>query len=226
MQLKRLSFLFIVVVISLSLLIFIQFISAQTAELPEGFGEGDLLDVNKITILSNPQTWQNLSAIWKQKLLENPIVIEINYFFSSVDIVFLVLFGESYSFSLRMFFIAVLWLWFLLQLKRVLGFSLFSQGKIAWLISAGLAIILAQFGLYGAIAGVFVKLISLPKQSWLGILVFAGVVFLLVILGNINRIVEKMVEKNRKASSEQKAEANRGILEGFVGQLKKGFEKK
>jgi len=134
-------------------------VSGQTTGLPEGFQEGDLLDVNKVTTFSNPQSWQNLSQEWKQKLLNSPAVAIVNSALSSVNFIFLFLFGEPYSFSLLLFFVIILWIFFLIQFNRVLKFSLFSEKKIGILIAFGLTIILAQLSLYRAISGFFVKLI-------------------------------------------------------------------
>jgi len=211
-----------------SLMILSSMISAQedlTSPLPENltsFTPEDLTELNKISSAANPENWNDLMETWKQNFLSSEIISEINNFFTNINIVFLVLFGESYSLSLLLYFVIFLWIFFLIKISGALSATLFSKG-VSFLISFGLTIILAQLNLFSAISGFFVKLISMPETPWIGILIFVGINVFLVFIGMIEKLIEKKIVANKKILEEEKAKLNRNVLDTYVSGIKEGF---
>jgi hypothetical protein len=197
-------------------------ISAQNIS---GLGEEELADLNKLTIAANPQKWGEMLESWKQSFLQNEIVAGINSFFTSINILFLILFGTDYSMSLFMFFVIVFWIFFLVQIAGALRMtSIFSKG-VSWIIAIGLTIVLAQVKLYSALSNLlFNNSFILNAAPRVGALVYVGIIILLIFLGIVSKLVEKKLEKNKELLEEEKAKLNRNILDTYVGGIKRGME--
>ena len=187
--------------------------------------EEELLELNKITIAANPQKWGEVLESWKQGFLQNELIAGINSFFTSINILFLILFGTDYSMSLFMFFVIVFWIFFLVQIAGALRMtSIFSKG-ISMIIAVGLTIVLAQLNLYSALSNfLFNNSFILNAKPWVGALVYVGIIILLVFLGTVNKLVEKKLEKNRELLEEEKAKLNRNVLDTYVSGIKKGMD--
>jgi len=200
-------------------------LSSVTAEIPETITEEELADLNKITVVADPQNWGELLESWKQSILQNEFVAGINSFLTNINVVFIILFGENYSMSLFMFFVIVFWVFFLLQIAGILRMtSIFSKG-VSWIIAVGLTIVLAQVKLYSTLSNLlFNNSFILNAEPWVGALVYVGIIILLVFLGSVSKLVEKKIEKNKKLLEEEKAKLNRNFLDTYVGGIKRGME--
>lgn len=178
-----------------------------------------------LTDFADSSKWGNLSQNWKQELLSTGFFSGMNVFLSKINFVFVILFGESYEFSLLFVFIIILWFWFFFQFKRILkAISLFSSW-VSLIISFGLAVALAQLGLYKSLSAFFVKLIFLPKSPWLGIVFFFLIIAVLIILSKFGKMIEIKTAKNKELLEKEKEKINRNVLDTYVGGLKKGFDK-
>ncbi|MCK9568293.1 hypothetical protein M0R72_05070 [Candidatus Pacearchaeota archaeon] len=200
-------------------------LSSVTAEIPETITEEELADLNKITVVADPQNWGELLESWKQSILQNEFVAGINSFLTNINVVFIILFGENYSMSLFMFFVIVFWVFFLLQIAGILRMtSIFSKG-VSWIIAVGLTIVLAQVKLYSTLSNLlFNNSFILNAEPWVGALVYVGIIILLVFLGSVSKIVEKKLEKNRELFEEEKAKFNRNILDTYVSGIRKEMD--
>ena len=200
-------------------------LSSVIAQTPAGLTEEELADLNKLTVAANPQKWGEMLESWKQSFLQNPIIAGINSFFTSINILFLILFGTDYSMSLFMFFVIVFWIFFLVQIAGALRMtSIFSKG-VSWIIAVGLTIVLAQVKLYSTLSNLlFNNSFILNAEPWVGALVYVGIIILLVFLGSVSKIVEKKLEKNRELFEEEKAKFNRNILDTYVSGIRKEMD--
>ncbi|MFA5071405.1 MAG: hypothetical protein WC511_03510 [Candidatus Pacearchaeota archaeon] len=200
-------------------------LSSVIAEVPETLSEQELADLNKLTIAANPQKWGEMLESWKQSFLQNEFVAGMNSFFTSINILFLILFGTNYSMSLFMFFVIAFWVFFLLQIAGGLRMTSIFSKSISWIIAIGLTIVLAQVKLYSALSNLlFNNSFILNAEPWVGALVYVGIIILLVFLGSVSKIVEKKLEKNRELLAEEREKLNRNILDTYVGGIKKGME--
>jgi len=171
------------------------------------------------------KNWGELLESWKQSIMQNEFVAGMNSFFTSINIIFLILFGTNYSLSLFMFFVIVFWIFFLFQISGALRMtSIFSKG-VSWIIAVGLTIVLAQVRLYSALSNLlFNNSFILNANAWVGALFYVGIIILLVFLGTVNKLVEKKLEKNKELLEEEKAKLNRNVLDTYVGGIKKGMD--
>lgn len=206
-------------------ILLLSFLSSVIAETPAGLSEEELADLNKLTVAANPQKWGELLESWKTEILAIPPITGMNSFFTSINILFLILFGTDYSLSLFMFFVIVFWIFFLFQISGILRMtSIFSKG-VSWIIAVGLTILLAQLRLYSALSNfLFNNSFILNADTWVGALIYVGIIILLVFLGTVNKLVEKKIENNKKMLEEEKAKLNRNILDTYVSGIKQGMD--
>lgn len=198
-------------------------ISAQDVS---GLSKEELQALNQITVVANPSKWGDFLNNFKAGILENPIIFGFNNLFIQLNIVFLILFGVDYSFSLSMFFVIVLWIFFLVQISGILRMTSIFSKPVSILISLGLTILLAQTRLYSVLANaLFSNQWILSQSPFVGILLYVGIIILLVFLANVRNLVEKKMIKDKKLLEEEKAHLDRKILGTYVDEIKKEFDK-
>jgi magnesium-transporting ATPase (P-type) len=194
-------------------------ISAQNIS---GLSEEELADLNKLTVAANPQKWGEMLEGWKQSFLQNELIAGMNSFFTSINILFLILFGTNYSMSLFMFFVIVFWVFFLIQIAGALRMTSIFSKSISWIIAVGLTIVLAQVRLYSALSNLlFNNSFILNAEPWVGALVYIGIIILLVFLGSVSKLVEKKLEKNKELLAKEEETLHRNVLETYAKALMK-----
>jgi len=162
----------------------------------------------KVERLSREEVkWLELGARWKEMLLKNPVVFEIDNLFKKGNIIFVVLFGRDYSLSLTLFFLIILWLYFWSQFNKIIGtFSSFSSGT-SIVISLGMTIILAQLKFFDWASEILFKLIFFREDVWGWIWAIGGflvVIFVGMIIGNFFSSLKKSVLKFKKEDYKKK----------------------
>jgi hypothetical protein len=185
----------------------------------------DLTKISTITTTAaDPKNWGEILASWKEGILNNPFIEAIDLFLTKINVLFLILFGVNYSWSLFMFFVIYFWVFLLIRIIKALNMtSIFSKG-ISTLIAIGLTLILAQIGLYSAISQGVVALIHKPEKPWLGFLVFILIIIATIFLSIVEKLVEEKLKKNRESLEKEKERLNRNVLDTYVSGIKKGME--
>jgi hypothetical protein len=220
MIMKKSKAIFIAVILLILTLSLNMLNSQDENAVPYGIDQAQL--ENTTTKLTT--TWDYLSKEWKTMLLENPVVKGIDSFFQKISIVFLVLFGMSYSFSLVLLFIVILWFFFFIMFNRVFwGFSTFSK----WVcrgISALLVVAMAHMTLLEKQANFFITLIFGQKNWWMktiyGVGVLLIIVFLIALVSKVGNDFKKKKEKEKEEEDKRKVH-----LGGIAGEaLKKAME--
>ena len=56
-----------------------------------GVSSEDLETLNKVTNLADSDNWESLTQSWKQKILGNEIVVELDSFLQQLDFVFVII---------------------------------------------------------------------------------------------------------------------------------------
>jgi len=179
-------------------------------------GSGAAGNLDNLTTALNPSNWQTLLDTAKLKIFNSKFVVSVDGLLREVNIVFVILIGIDYDFTLAFFFASVLWIYFLFQFKRILHYSLISSKGISWIISVGLMIILAQSGIFGTVGKALSNLVHAPKQTWLGILIFLGIALVMVFLAVINGQFGLHWAKSKGKLAKLKEESNREYLENFT----------
>jgi hypothetical protein len=160
--------------------------------------------------------WDYLGPEIQRLVMENK---QINYVFneqdgllSKIDIVFVVLFGEHYKFSLGFLIVIILWFWFFAQLSGILkDFSMFSSGT-SIILGLGLTIVFAQTSLFSLIVQGLGWLVVSPDAWWVRTLIFIGIVAFFTLFAKIRFELGK-IEKQMK---EQEAKTLEKIDRNFL----------
>jgi hypothetical protein len=201
---KELKLIFLLILFSLILASLLHTVYAAEPSNPNEAVQGQLgINPEKL----NPEDIQRtyLQQEWSKIAANNSVIGPVHRFFVAHPLVFRVIFKEPYSFSLT--FILVLIMWFLVafNIKKIVASAqiLVKQKWAAWLMGIAFAVILAQSGVYTAIANFILNLILAKENFWIRVIlwvVFCAAVILIYYLGD-------MVSKQLKASREAKEKA-------------------
>ena len=172
--------------------------------------------------------WDSLGEEWKNKFLGNKIVSGVDGFLQKINFVFVVLFGENYSFSLALFFIALLWFYFFFKLSEILtDYSTFSPA-IATAIGLGLAIIMSQLKFFRKMVEFFGWIALSQEAWWLRFIIFVVIVFALVFLYKLSSQIGKSFKEHSEETKEEMEKAeekiNRGIIKSFADTIVKALK--
>lgn len=167
--------------------------------------------------------WDYLGKEWKEIFLTSKIVSSIDSFLTKINIVFVVLFGESYSLSLTLFLVISLWFFFFFKFSEIFTDWTSFSSTTAMVIGLCFTIILAQFQILRKIVEFFGWLVfSQESNIWrflimlIIFLVMIGLYYLSSYFGDLHKKKEEEMEKSR-------AKIERGILHKFVEAIKEGL---
>jgi hypothetical protein len=173
-------------------------LSSQSTDVP-GLPSGTQQLENTTNQITNAvSNWQVIEQNLKTSLLSNPTINSINSFFTSIGIVFRILFGQDYSLSLVLFITIILWVFFVISFNRIFkNFMPFSKG-ISFIISILLTIILAQIQILDGISNFIISRIF-NLSWWIQIIIiFIIVVALIVILSLLKRFNIQSAKRREK----------------------------
>jgi len=167
------------------------------------------------------EKWDYLGKEWKNILMKNKFVTILDGFFTKISVVFQILFGVPYSMSFVLLGIVFLWIFVFLEIGRIFNLFEKTHGLIAYLISAGFAIFLAQLKLFESLillAGQFIfSFESLFMKIILFCLVIGAFIFLNHFIGILIISFKKDIEKQEK----EEEKLNRWTLKKIVEIYKK-----
>ena len=172
--------------------------------------------------------WDYLGEKWKDAFLKNKFVSVVDSFFQKINFVFIVLFGENYSFSLTLFFIVILWFSFFFKLDEVFAdYSTFSP-SVSMAISFGLTIIIAQLKFFMKIVEFFSWLVLSPEAWWIRLIIFIVIAFVMVLLYKFSSQIGKSFKENSEKTKEEMEKAeekiNRGVIKTFADTIVKSLK--
>ncbi|MAE49300.1 hypothetical protein CMI48_00580 [Candidatus Pacearchaeota archaeon] len=112
------------------------------------------------------ERWEYLGNQWKELLLKNKIINQIDTFLKKISFLFIFLFGEPYALSLTLLLAIMLWIFFFTAFSHIFAeFSTFTKG-IAYTIAFGIAVISAQLGIYRQLSEVIFRIIFYKTGIW------------------------------------------------------------
>ena len=142
--------------------------------------------------------WDYLGKEWKTILFNNPVVIAIDSFLTKINVVFLVVFGINYSFSIQFLFTIILWLFFISWINNVFKIvSIFSE-KICLLISIALIIGGAQIGMLEWPVNTLIWVLFGQKELWMKLIIGLVTIIALFLIGMFLKKFAKQAKKNRE----------------------------
>ncbi len=96
-----------------ALLFFSSFAGAQLGDIEHQIDNASKTlqdNVDKVKELAQDDKWNFIGSQWKEFLLKNKVISEVNSLFTNIDIVFVVLFSLHWAISIEMLFVFMMWL--------------------------------------------------------------------------------------------------------------------
>ncbi len=196
---KKLSIIFILSLLILSLTFNViksqEKITSSSILNPENIEE-ETLKLN--------EKWEYLGEEWKSILLEEPIIKGIDSFFQKINTVFVVLFAEPYSLSLKLFLIIALWSIFFFIFHRIFKYYTSFSKPIPLGISLTLVVIMSHLKLFEKQVNFLMTLFFGDKPLWMKLILGIIIILVLVILfALIKKFGKQIAESRRKMKEEE-----------------------
>jgi len=224
---KKLGVLFVVFFVGL---LFLQLVVAQD---PLG-GLEDSLD-EQVEQFENvregvdnikEQKWDYLGKEWKKILLSKPFFAAVDGILAKVSFIFIIFFGEPYSFSLSLLLIIILWFGFFIKLSELMSYSSTFSKSTSWIVGLGLTMILALTGFFRMIVDFFGWIaLTFVENLWVRVIIYLGIVILFVVLSKISTVLGKALEKRAEEFEKYKEKLDKKFFSFFVDELRKVFKK-
>tara|TARA_Y100000034_G_scaffold114872_1_gene151423 strand:- start:683 stop:1414 length:732 start_codon:yes stop_codon:yes gene_type:complete len=229
-------------VISLSLLLsililnlFVVSLASAAPVIPNLPGSGDInpetglpVEVEKISEIGKGLTDKEkrdeyLSREWGKIILKNKVIAAIDSFFTKISPVFRILFGEPYSFSLRLLLIIIFWsvILFVLfkQMQTFSGLSSSTSFGVAFLVN----VIIAQTKVFSRILDFFIWLLFGEKPWWMKILILAAVIVGLIVIYYLIKKFGVVWKKAKKQTEEKTKQLKQEALDTKANAAKKAL---
>lgn len=170
--------------------------------------------------------WDYLGEEWKNILLKNKIIDFFDSFFKKINIVFEVLIAESYAFSVTLLVIVLLWIYFFLKMKEIVGdYFGFSNG-ISWIIGFGGVVTLAHIGFIRKITE-FLGVLMFSQESelmrWIIIII---ITFIFIFIYNISSLFGDAYKKSIGELEKEQEKLNRKSLNFIVNSFMMSIKSK
>ncbi len=175
------------------------------------------------------EKWDYLGTEWKAIFLKNPVVAEFDAVFTSISIVFEIFFGIPYSLSFLFLGVFILWVFFFLNLRRIVSVLEFSAGSgsksfsfsggMSYVGSAMLCVILAQFKLFEGIVSLLGRLAFSPEYVWTRLIVLVVIFLGFGVLSFLDRKLAAYIRLKRKVAKEKTADVSRKTIDAFAKNL-------
>jgi len=132
-------------------------------------------------------TQGGLTEEWKKMFLENKLIRDLDSLFTKISIVFRILFGIPYSFSLTLLLVIVLWLIIFLKVASIMRKGLGFNDTASYGLGAVVAIALAQLQVLSNLISVSLEFAFSQEAATARIIIFIliGWLFGMDIVGNI-----------------------------------------
>lgn len=192
------------------------------SELPKGSEQLAEKIANPEEIIEDAESkWDYLGKEWKNILLKNSIIKKIDSFFTKISFIFRILFGQTYSLSITLFFVVILWFFIFIFVGNILKSSGFIRGVPAYLIGLVPAIILAQLDIFRKIVVAVGTFVFSREAKWARITLAIVAIFVLILLFAVSEALSKYLEKRRKLTKEKEAELSQEKIKRFSEGLEK-----
>lgn len=163
--------------------------------------------------------WEYIGEQWKGFFLGNSITRGIDSFFRAINVVFVVLFGHSYSLSLMMLLVFMLWLATFLSLPKY--FFFIGSNGLRWLAALGATVIIAQLQIFNYISAGLYKLILFRTGTGWALGMFALILVLLAIYFALMKWLGRYIERAQEINKKKGLESRLLVLEAYQKGLKR-----
>ena len=212
-----------------SILIFVLLIFNVLAQIPSGLDtealENDSVvkGVKELERFTQEKRWEYLGEKWKEILLKNKVIFAVDKFFTKINIVFVILFGRDWTFSLGMFLVFLIWFYVLILSYHHFEFVFWENELFRLIGGFGVTIILAQLGLYNFISQ---KVMDIAFKDWsllTKVLVYLAVLVAFFAVAYANRLADKAMKESKEKEEKHKLKHKVETQEEFQEGLEKGL---
>ena len=161
--------------------------------------------------------WDYLSRHWKIILLNNPIIRAIDSAFTKLDSIgfFVVLFAVHWQLSFTIVFSIILWIFFLIYIKRHLKKLSGLNSEYCYLIALASVLFLAWTKIFLYISKGIFDLFTTTKGKIILTMAFLVVLWLLFFLDKFGDSVKKAKQAGKVSETEAKMKRIEKFQEGF-----------
>jgi hypothetical protein len=153
----------------------------------------------------NDINYNYLADEWKAYLLKNPFMAEADTFFTQINWLFVILFARSWSLSLEMGIVFLVWMFTLFSALSYMRVRTTGWGELG--LSLAITILIAYIQVYNVIARLSIKLIFY-KTSWVWSLLSSLILFVVLYLYlYFNKMYAKSMLKAREDSKKKDLKA-------------------
>lgn len=153
------------------------------AQAPEDIGNAGALDedaqkildaAEKLKEFTEEDKFEYLGSQWKELLLKRESIAKIDTFLKSINPIFLILLSRSYTFSIELIFVIIIWLITFFSLRKYIIW--FKAGWQKWGVSLLGTLLLAHIQFFNLLASIVFKLIFYKKTTyWIAIIIKKGI---------------------------------------------------
>jgi hypothetical protein len=216
---KKIMFVFFILAIFFAPLIFSDTINSLSSTLESNVEKAQVV---KDTVEKSQDTqyweekWDYLGNEWKAIFMKNSVVASLDSFFTKTSIVFEVLFGVPYSMSLVLLGIVLLWVFFLINISRIINASGLLSLGVSYLGGALILIIFAQLKVLESIVILLGRLAFSPEYVWTRLIILFVIFASFGVLSYFDRKLSAYLRLKRKAAKEREAEISRQATTNFA----------
>ncbi len=172
------------------------------------------------------EKWDYLGNEWKGIFLKNPGVAFLDRTLTKISIVFDIIFGVPYSFSLVFLAVVFLWIYFYFHISYLLFSTGFFENGLSYLGGLAICVIFAQFRFFEVIVLVVGRLVFSPEYAWTRILFLFVVFGMLGLFSYLNKKLSAYIRLNRKKDREKSAEVSQKAITAFADNFFNSSSKK
>lgn len=206
-------------VLSIFTTILVQVQAQEIPPLPPGIEK--LAEIGK-NLTDDEARRAYFSQEWKEMLLKNKFISEIDSFFTEITILFRIFFGMPYSLSITLFLVIILWIIIALQGAKIVRNGFGIPEGISYLIGIAIAITLSQIQLLRRLIVFLTKFIFYRESAWARFIVFVVIIGIFILIYYFGGALSAFLEQRRKKKKGEETETKQKEIKKFTKGLGQG----
>jgi len=170
--------------------------------------------VEKIRGFTEADKWNFIGLQWKEFLLKNKLIAGMDAFFTKINIVFVILFGMDWRFSMQILFAFLFWCFTLFSVNKYI-FSV-TNNNISLIYSFVPVILLAQINLFEYVGKWSVALVFYKDSILWKTLLFLFIIAIFVVFGLLNSSISKLLKKKKEKKEKGEEKETIKTLSGMI----------
>ena len=180
------------------------------------------MDAEQAQEFIDSQRYNFIAGEWKGFLLENPFIQKIDAGLRQLNPIFIILFARSYSLSLDMLLVFMMWLFTLLSLP---GYAYFmNQNSLKWLAALITTVIIAHLQVFNYLTGAAIKIIFYRPAWYWSLILFVVCIAMIVGFLYLNKYITGHLRAAREANEKHGFETRVKKIEAYQKGQSRGLE--